>query len=166
MKVILDANVLISYLLAPDDIRTVVQAVEACFTEQITLFVSPELIDELKTTLRDSASLSSRIAQIELDNLLDALTLAGTVLPPLTIPSAGQRAYSRDIDDDYLIAQALLHDVDTIVSGDKDLLDLVAVQSVQILSPAQFWAHIGDPLKHTTPILTREDVLGRGTVIY
>ena len=53
MKVILDANVLISYLLAPDDTRTVVQAVEVCFSEHITLFVPPELIDELKTTLRD-----------------------------------------------------------------------------------------------------------------
>jgi putative PIN family toxin of toxin-antitoxin system len=144
MKVILDANVLISYLLAPDDTRTVVQAVEACFSERITLFVPPELIDELKTTIRNSAYLSSRIAQIELDNLLDALTLAAIVLSPLTLPSAEQMAYSRDINDDYLIAQAMLHDVDIIVSGDKDLLDLIAVQSVQILSPAQFWAHIAD----------------------
>jgi predicted nucleic acid-binding protein len=72
------------------------------------------------------------------------LTLAAIVLSPLTLPSAEQMAYSRDINDDYLIAQAMLHDVDIIVSGDKDLLDLIAVQSVQILSPAQFWAHIAD----------------------
>ena len=91
-----------------------------------------------------SAYLSSHIAQIELDNLLDALTLAGIVVSPLTLPSAGQVAYSRDIDDDYLIAQALLHDVNTIVTGDKDLLDLAVVQQVRILSPAQFWAHITD----------------------
>ena len=144
MKVILDANVLISYLLAPDDTRTVVQAVEVCFSEHITLFVPPELIDELKTTLRNSAYLSSHIAQIELDNLLDALTLAGIVVSPLTRPSAGQMAYSRDIDDDYLVAHALLHAVDIIVSGDKDLLDLAVVQQVRILSPAQFLAHIAD----------------------
>lgn len=116
--------------------------VEACFTEHIILFVPLELIDELTTSIRASVYLSTRIAPTALNHLIDALTDAGTLLPPLSASSTEQIAYTRDDKDDYLIAQALLYDVDCVVSGDKDLLDLVAVEQVRMLSPVQFWAYI------------------------
>lgn len=44
---------------------------------------------------------------------------------------------TRDPNDDYLIALARTHDVEVIVSGDKDLLEWKA-QGPSVVTPAQF----------------------------
>ena len=43
----------------------------------------------------------------------------------------------RDPDDDAVLALAITADVDFIVSGDKDLLDLEIFQNIPILKPAE-----------------------------
>lgn len=144
MKVILDANVLIGYLLASDDTRTVVRVVEACFAESITLLVPPELLNELTSTVRNSTYLQQRIAPSEVTNLSNALSAIGSMPPPIDAPSQSAEPISRDRNDDCLIAQALLHGVDYIVTGDKDLLVLGQIQHVHILSPSQFWAKLAN----------------------
>ena len=44
---------------------------------------------------------------------------------------------TRDSNDDYLIALARTHDVDVIVSGDKDLLDWEG-QRPPVMTPVRF----------------------------
>ncbi|MBI1297549.1 putative toxin-antitoxin system toxin component, PIN family [bacterium] len=144
MKVILDANVLISYLLASDDTRTVVRVVEACFAESIPLLVPPELLNELTSTVRNSTYLQQRIYPSEVTNLSNAMSAIGITPPPIDTPLQTSEPTSRDRNDDYLIAQALLHNVGYIVTGDKDLLVLGQVQHVHILSPSQFWATLAN----------------------
>jgi uncharacterized protein len=144
VKVILDANVLISYLLAPDDTRTVVLVIDACFTEGVELLVPPELISEIEASIGRSAYLSSRISPASVAALIDALHAIGTVPPPMDAPQ--EHPSTRDADDDYLIGQALLHGVDYLITGDKDLLVLGQVQKLSILSPAQFWDSVAETL--------------------
>jgi uncharacterized protein len=144
VKVILDANVLISYLLAPDDTRTVVLVVDAFFTEGVELLVPPELISEIEASIGRSASLSSRISSANVAALIGALHAIGTVPPPMAAPQ--DYPSTRDADDDYLIGQALLHGVAYLITGDKDLLVLGQVENLSILSPAQFWDSVAETL--------------------
>lgn len=60
------------------------------------------------------------------------------------IPSAvSTRRFCRDADDDKFLHLALAGAARVIVSGDKDLLDLGQVDTVQILSPAMALARMG-----------------------
>ena len=49
--------------------------------------------------------------------------------------------YTRDSDDDYLVALALASRVDVLVSGDRDLIEL-ADSGVLVQTPRDFLAHI------------------------
>ena len=53
------------------------------------------------------------------------------------------RTFSRDPDDDKFLHVALAGGAAALVSGDGDLLDLGAVESVNILSPAKAVVRIG-----------------------
>ena len=46
-------------------------------------------------------------------------------------------AQTRDVDDDYVVALAVEHAADFIVSGDKDLIEWTE-QRPPVLTPAQF----------------------------
>lgn len=61
MKVILDANIYLSYLLAPRTHRTITSVVDACFIRADILIVVPqELIGEIERTVREKRYLRSR----------------------------------------------------------------------------------------------------------
>ena len=47
LKVILDANIFLSYLLAPGTERPITSIVNACFTEGVDLIAPPELLAEI-----------------------------------------------------------------------------------------------------------------------
>jgi len=134
MRVILDANVLISYLLAPASARTVIQVVEACFAPDVTLLWPPELNAEVRAAVRRSAYLQEHISPDDLTTFLAALSTIAEPLPPLS----EIEAFSRDPQDDYLIAYGLIHAADYLVSGDNDLLVLARVQGLRIVKPSEF----------------------------
>lgn len=52
---------------------------------------------------------------------------------------------SRDPDDDKFLALAVIGQADAIISGDRDLLDLVSHEGIPILAPAQFLQRLGEP---------------------
>lgn len=58
-------------------------------------------------------------------------------------PAVSTRRFCRDADDDKFLHLALAGAARVIVSGDKDLLDLGQVDTVQILSPAMALARMG-----------------------
>ncbi len=55
----------------------------------------------------------------------------------------GARQFCRDADDDKFLHLALAGEAGVLVTGDRDLLDLENVDSVQILSPAYALAQMG-----------------------
>ncbi len=57
-------------------------------------------------------------------------------------PDVQARRFSRDPDDDAFVHAALAGGARLLVSGDQDLLTLGAVESIDILTPAQAWARM------------------------
>jgi uncharacterized protein len=135
MKVILDANIWISYLLTPAEGRTITQVVEACFASDVELVVPQELIDEILENVQESPYLWTRIPQAVLQQLVEQLTLIATLPIPLTeeLPP-----FSHDPDDDYLIAYGLVYEVDYLVTGDRHLLILKQVEHLTVIEPPMF----------------------------
>jgi putative PIN family toxin of toxin-antitoxin system len=135
MRVLLDANILISYLVPSSQANAVVAIMEAAYVGRITLLVSNELLHEVVETIKTKPCLAKRITPQEADALASALLDLAELLPPLaeSIPSI-----SRDPKNDYLIAHASLSEADYLISRDKDLLILGEVEGVKIVEPAEF----------------------------
>ncbi len=136
MRVLIDTNIFISYLLSlPGSAGTISRLVEAALLGECTLLLPEELLAELAEKLRTSSKLNRRISVDEGQELIELLRQAAVILPTIAevIP-----AVVRDPKDDYLIAQALLGNADILISRDKDLLSLKQIEHVQILSPFQF----------------------------
>jgi uncharacterized protein len=136
MNVLLDANVFLSYLLAPSPHSTIPLVVDTCFTAEINILVPPELIAEIAEKAATKRYFRERIPQQEIDQFVQQLTSVGTPLPPL----AKRVTYSRDPKDDYLIAYGIVYDADYLVTGDADLLILQASELLKIVTPADFLA--------------------------
>lgn len=121
-RVIVDANLWISYLLPPSQQDRTVDKLMALFVDGKATLVMPEdLIEEVRETIARKPRLSRRITLDQFDFFIETTHLIGENLPALEgeIPPA-----TRDPKDDYLLAHALLSDVDLLISGDADLLSL------------------------------------------
>ncbi|MDQ6643246.1 MAG: putative toxin-antitoxin system toxin component, PIN family [Chloroflexota bacterium] len=135
MRVLLDANILISYLVPSSHTNAVSAIMEAAYSGQITLLVSDDLLHEVVESIKTKPRLAKRITLQGADDLATSLLDLAEVLLPLTesIP-----AISRDPKDDYLLAHALIGKADYLISRDKDLLTLGEVEWVKIMQPAEF----------------------------
>lgn len=134
MKVLLDTDVLISFLLAPTPALMVTAVVRSCVLGPVVPLVPPELVAELRRTVAEKECLRQRIPAAEVEVLVDQLADVGECPKPLV--AAG--TFSRDASDDYLVAQALVSKVDYLVTGDPDLLVLDPVERLRIVAPARF----------------------------
>ena len=135
MKVLLDTNVLLSYMLSPTAPRVVATVVTACFSrDEIDLLVLREQIDEFVAKATIKRYFRQRIPQAAIDTFVRQLTAVGELLPPLDEITA----YTRDPKDDYLVAYGVVNEADYLITGDQDLLVLARVGALQIVSPSQF----------------------------
>ena len=141
MRVLIDTNVFISYLLAAAGARgtattPVAAVVGLALSGVFTLLVPGELLDELEQALRTKPYSTNRITARETSDFIGALRATATLLPPL---AARAPAVMRDPKDDYLLAQALVGGADYLVTGDQDLLVLGdAVAPLRIVTAAEF----------------------------
>jgi hypothetical protein len=111
MRLILDTNVLVAALMAPDGPPH--QLFEAFLNDRFTLITSDIQIDEFSRVTRYPA-IRNRIHPAQAGRLLNALRALSVLLERL--PAA---AISRDPHDDYLFAMALAGDAEYLVTGDK-----------------------------------------------
>lgn len=137
MRVIFDANVLVSFLLSPTDSHgTIKRIVDAAFANRFTLLLPAEVLSELRNAGSIKPHILARIREGALTALLDALDLAAETLPMVADQVV---EVVRDRNDNYLITAAHLFDAAVLVSGDKDLLVLRdKVTAFQIMSPREF----------------------------
>lgn len=134
MRVLLDANILISYLLVSQH-SPISRIMGAALQRRFTLLMPQAVIDELVATVTRKPRLTKRIGSGPLDDLVNALLVTAELISPLrqTIPTV-----SRDPKDDYLLAYALVGQADYLITGDDDLLVLGNVGGVTILRPSDF----------------------------
>ena len=136
MRVLVDTNVLISFLLNPGEGGAIRSIFYALVEGKFTLLLPERLLDEMANTAQTKPRLAARISAERLNHFTALLRETGESVVEIKslIP-----AVVRDPDDDYILAYALVGRADYLVTGDKDLLALSRqVPGLQILTPAQF----------------------------
>lgn len=134
-RVVLDANVVISALIRPDSApgRILKAAVQG---QTVRALLSPPLVEELQRALayprlRPYLKMSSpetREFVLLLEQIADAVNLDDHPAPGIC----------RDPHDEPYLQTALAGRADYVVTGDRDLLDLGAVDGIPILTPTAF----------------------------
>jgi putative PIN family toxin of toxin-antitoxin system len=130
VKVVLDANVLVSAVLqAGPSYRIVARWLDAA---DIEVVICPALLAEVEDVLgrpRIQKRVEPELAQLYMATVR---RIADVVADPTSVV-----AETRDPNDDYLVALAREHGVDWIVTGDKDLLEWED-QMPPAITPAAF----------------------------
>lgn len=130
LRVVLDTNLLVSYLLTQG--KTMTQIVNYWESGDIIVVVSPAILEELAEVVQ-----RPRLKQhmtVDPQVIID-LILSDAILTPgdLAFPGA-----SRDPKDDKFLACAVEGEAAYLVSGDEDLLSLKHFQGVSIMRPSDF----------------------------
>ncbi len=100
------------------------------------LVVAEEILTEVRTRASTKRHLRDRINQEAIKEFEELIWSFAEVLSPLsgTMPSI-----TRDRNDDFLLAAAILGDVDVLVTGDQDLLVLRGEMTrPAMMTPAEF----------------------------
>jgi putative PIN family toxin of toxin-antitoxin system len=134
MRVLLDTNILISYLLSSKN-SVIARVVEAGILGSFDLLLPEDLLDELAAKVRTKDYLVERIAPEEVRVLVDILSEVCLSIPRIT---AQIPAVTRDPKDDYLLGYALVGQADYLVTGDGDLLVLGQVDHTKIVTARDF----------------------------
>lgn len=135
MRVLLDTNILISYLLTPAQNSPITSIVTQALRGDFVLLLPEELPRELKRKAHEKKYLAERIVPEEVEKLIDILTRVSEAIPKIGDPIP---AVTRDPKDDYLLAYALVGRADYLVTGDDDLLSLGKVGALSIVNPQEF----------------------------
>jgi predicted nucleic acid-binding protein len=141
VRAMLDANVLLSYAIAKSSSsQTITRVVEAALNGDYTLVMPEELVTELFETGTRKNYFRENLDLGAFRDFIKSLLVIAELPEPLSIDL---EPVVRDGNDDYLIAAGHLHEIDVLVSGDRDLLVLRdKVTAFQILSPREFLALI------------------------
>lgn len=127
MKVFLDTNVLVSAVatrgLCADALREILVSHQ--------LVISPPLLAELKNILHTKIGIPEEIISDFIGLLTqDSFLSESAVMINIDI---------KDKDDIVILSTALNGNAELFITGDKEVLALVRIQSMQILSPRGFW---------------------------
>jgi uncharacterized protein len=139
LRVVADANVLISAALARSPNAPSVLILEAALDGRLDLVTSPQLLGEVTSVLK-----RPRLRKyLSTDEALRFVAGLATQTILLTDPPGPPAAVCRDPDDDYLVALATARHADAIVSGDPDLHAIDTKQlDIEILTPRQLVDHL------------------------
>ncbi len=135
MRVLLDVNIYLSYLLTPHADSAISTVVEAGVLGEYVMLLPEALWEELVSVVSRKPYLRQHIKPEQLQTLYDLLAPWAERTPEIDVPIP---RVVRDPKDDYLLAHALLDAADFLVTGDADLLALDPVGPLRILSPADF----------------------------
>ena len=135
-KVVLDTNILISSLISKKSSPYLLY--RGWRRKQFTLITSEEQLQELKQVLQ-YPKLRKFIKQDEAIILITALQDFA-----VTVADLPEVNYSKDSDDNLIIATAIAGKADLIVTGDKgDLLTLETVENISIVTASNAVSIIG-----------------------
>lgn len=140
-RVLIDANVLISYLLVPDlgsskrGKGTIPSIIDAAFNGDYKLLIPGALLIELTETIKVRKDLAKRISPEQAAQFVELLQVIAEPIEEISEPIP---SVTRDPKDDYLLAYALVGRADYLVTGDDGLLTLKEVEGVKIVRPIEF----------------------------
>lgn len=127
MKILLDTNVLIAGFTGRGSCHELI--IDATGTYDI--YYTDYIIDEFQKVLKKKFDFQEKLVQ-EFINLIKGAFKKGktaTQIPPVC----------RDADDNQILADALVNNIDVIITGDSDLLEMKNYQGIKIISPTGYW---------------------------
>jgi putative PIN family toxin of toxin-antitoxin system len=135
MRVLIDTNIFISYLLKRDQEATITKIIEAGFENKYTLLLPHEVLRELYKKLSEKEYLARRITKEDAQEFTELSKTIAEEIPAITeeIPRISQ-----DKKDDYLLAYATVGMADYLVSGDEVLQKIKNFEKIKSVSPAEF----------------------------
>jgi|SRR6185436_11407211 len=134
MRVAVDVNVLISTIIKPEN--RIGMIVVRMRNGDYTLLYSIGLINEFtEVVTRDRIWKKHQLTEETVYAFVGSILKYGERMSVVTLVDI-----CRDPDDNLLLALALDGRADYIVSGDKDLLDMVSFREIPIVKPAEFLA--------------------------
>ena len=131
MRVVLDANVLISAAISEGFSHRIMQGWLG--DQTFELVICDRLLGEVRSVLTERPRVRTWISLEAAELYVTTLATIADVQPD---PAPGP-ALTRDPDDDYLIYLARAHKAQVIVSGDADLLQWDE-QDPPVVTPAEF----------------------------
>lgn len=132
MRVVIDANVLVSAVIRPQG--GAAQVLLHLRMRHFDLLASRATFDEFVTTIfRPRLRVKYGLTDDVLQPVLKLIFLRSTVLLP-----ENKVAACRDARDDIYLEIAIAGSADYIVTGDKDLLVLHPFRGIPIVTPAEF----------------------------
>lgn len=133
VRVVIDANVLVSALIRPDSVPR--QLLVRLAQGEFELLLSSAITAELRRALSyPKVRRYLRIPPAEVDLWVLALEVVSIPVEPTTIPSI----VTADPDDNIYIAVALEGRADHIVTGDSHLLDVGEYEGIRLVRPRVF----------------------------
>jgi uncharacterized protein len=136
VKVFLDTNVLVSAVATRGLCSDIFHAILA----EHDLVVGETVLVELRRVLQRKLGASTGTIE-EMDTFLrrEAVVIGDARLLTVTI---------RDATDAKVLAEAVVGEVDVLVTGDRDLLEIADTAPVRILNPRGFWEALrGDEIE-------------------
>jgi putative PIN family toxin of toxin-antitoxin system len=130
IRIVADANVLVSAALARSPLAPSALVLDAALDGRVKLLSSPMLLTEIVSVL-ERPRLRRYLSLDEARRFVADLASVTTQVDDAPLPHP---AVCRDPRDDYLVALAVATHADAIVTGDRDLLDLVE-PPVAVLTP-------------------------------
>jgi uncharacterized protein len=136
MRILLDSNILVSFLVKPQVDHPIAQVVRAVAAGRCELLLPEDLIGEVGQAIQSKKHLVERITADDLGDLIDILSIGAVEVPgiPGDIP-----ALTRDPKDDYLLACAVVGQADYLVTGDDDLLVLGEIEGIRAVTARELW---------------------------
>jgi uncharacterized protein len=126
VRALLDTNVVISAVLFGGLPR---QILKSPFGVVLDVITSPALLAELERVLTRKFAFNSTTAA----SIRSELEALGRVIEPASI-----KRVTKSSADDLVLAAAIAGEVDVIVTGDRELLDIATYENIRIESPRTF----------------------------
>ena len=129
-KVVLDANVFVSFLISHrPPISTIL---DLWAGGELVVCYSSEILDELEAALK-YPKIRELVSSSETESLIDAIKILGILVIP-----AKRIEICRDKKDNKYLEVSLESASKFLISGDKDLLALGEFEGIKIVSPRDF----------------------------
>lgn len=130
MKLLFDTNVLISTFLAFKGGNSCYDVIDHAI-EHHQLYYTPFIMEEFKRVFKEDFHYPESVIDKFAAFITKSFTKANTAD---TVENV-----SRDQKDNQVLADAVTNDIDIIITGDKDLLELKNYKSIKIIMPRDYW---------------------------
>jgi len=138
MRAVIDTGVLVSGLIK--HAGTTGEIMRSLRDGRFTIIFSTNILMEIIEVLgRSSFRSKYHILPDDINALIDLIRLRGEL-----VAIKEQVTACRDPKDNKFLEAAIAGQADAIVSGDADLLDLIAFKGIPILRPAEFLTRLSD----------------------